>query len=316
MKIVLKTISGMEYEPEEITEINFTCTAGIACDSIRLRFKSSDHCDEIVTVKAFNASEMIFNGYCDNQRISEDGGGYEVYIYARSSACILVDNEAEPFTYNMPTANQLCFTFARPFGFSGDMPVIESKEKYEVTKGTSCYGAISGFVSMAAGKHIYISPQNRIQLLEKSEDIENLGKYGVLSAATVINRSEPLTEVRFKKTSSASGYRLHMRAQARQDFNFNERVRYVNLSSLPQWQREYTVLKTLKDSFEDYQTLEVTVTGYMSKPLLQRFSYSSAIGEYENYVLTEKEYIYSTSGERTRLTLKKEIDIKEITYVD
>ena len=107
-----------------------------------------------------------------------------------------------------------------------------------------------------------------------------------------------------------------MRAQARQDFNVNERVRYGNLASLTQWQREYTVLKKLKDSFEDYRNLEGTVTGYMSKPLLQRFSYSSAIGEYENYVLTEKEYIYSTSGERTRLTLKKEIDIKEITYVD
>lgn len=34
MKIVLKTISGMEYEPEKITEINFTRTEGVACDSI------------------------------------------------------------------------------------------------------------------------------------------------------------------------------------------------------------------------------------------------------------------------------------------
>lgn len=316
MIIIAESVNGNEFEIIDITEINFTQTASVACDSLSVKYKSDNVPDEITSIKAYDRGELIFFGYCDNQRISEDKNGYEIFFYARSSACLLVDNEAQPYTYNMPTANQLWFTFARPLGFSYGLPSISSNNKYEVTKSTSCYGAISRFVSMTTGKYIRVSPNNRISLLEKSDDIKDLGLRDVISAEAVINRSEPVTRIRFKKNSYDPGYKMNMEAAAQSQYMLIPREKYVNLSSLPAWQREYSVYQTLKQSYEDYKILNITVKGFLREPLYQRFSYYSALGNYEDYVLSEKEYILDGSGEITKLTLKKEIDIKEITYVD
>lgn len=315
MKIVVKTIDDKEYTHQNLLEINFTQTASVACDCFSAVFKSDTAISEIVTVKVYENDVLLFNGFCDNQKISEDKNGFEIYFYARSTASLLVDNEAEPFTYNKPTANQLCFTFAKPLGFDCELPSIKSDEKYEVAKGTSCFDAISQFVSLTNRGQIYVTPQNSIRIYEKSSDIKSLNAYRILSVCAVINRSEPLSEILFKRTS-LSGYKLHTRSQVNEGLKLNERRQYINLTSLPQWQREYAVLERLKSSFENYKILEVTVAGYASDKLYQRLSYSSKIGEFEDYILTEKKYTIDKNGRQTRLTLKKEIDIKEITYVD
>ena len=316
MKIIVRTISNEEYELKNIPQLIFTQTADAACDSLSVKFLRDCVIDEIVTVRAYEGDEILFNGYADNQKIKENENGFEIYFFARSSAALLVDNEAEPFTYNMPTAKQLWFTFAKHLGFSCDLPNIQSNEKYEVSKGTSCYGAISQFVSLVTGERIGITPQNGIILLEESKDIKKLNSYDILSAQAVINRSEPLSEICFKKTLSSAGYTLHTKAAVQNERGLSERKQYLNLSSLPQWQRDYAVLKRLKASFEDYRILEITVSGFLKESLYQRFSYHSAIGEYEDYLLTEKKYVCDGNGDYTKLTLKKKMDIKEITYVD
>lgn len=315
MKIKLTTIEDKEYEPENITQITFIQSAGVACDCFCAVFKSRSFCGEIVSVRVFDNDTLIFNGYCDNQRITVDKDGFEIFFYARSTAAVLVDNEALPFTYNKPTAKQLCFTFAEPFGFICDLPIVKSDEQYEVEKGVTCYGAISNFVAMTAGAKIYITPKNCIKLLTESRDIKNLNCYTILSSKAVINRSEPLSQICFKKTSS-SPYNLHTMAQVQGEFGLNERRRYVNLSSLEPWQREKAILQRLKNSYEDYKMLEITVFGYVTDRLYQRFSYNSDIGCFDDYILTEKKYTCDEKGRYTRMILKKKIDIKEITYVD
>ena len=316
MKIEIHTVDDSEYVIENAVEINFTQSADAACDCFWAVFKTDKTVGEIVSVRVFDDDKLIFNGYCDTQRISENKNGVEVFFYTRSTASLLVDNEAMPFTYNKPTAKQLCFTFAEPFGFQSDLPELMTEQKYEIAKGTSCYGAVSRFVELTTGKQIYVTPQNRIGLYEKSEKIKSLGGYKILSIRAVINRSEPLSQICFKREASSSGYRLHTAAQSRKDFKLCERMQFVNLSSLEQWQREYSVLQKLKNSYKDYKVLELTVSGYVKDELYQRFSYSSKIGDFEDYILIEKKYTVDKNGSMTRLILKKEIDVKEITYVD
>lgn len=316
MRIVVNTIDKSKYEIENITELSFTQTAGVACDCLCVSFKSSAPVGEIITVKAYEGDVLLFSGYCDNQRISQNSSGFEVYFYARSTASVLVDNEAEPFTYVKPTAKQLWFTYARPFGFTCQLPVISTDEKYEVTKGTSCYGAINQFVSLKTSQPVYVTPDNCIRLLEKSKDVKSLNYYNILSAVYVINRSEPLSRICFKRNSGDAGYRINTKANVYEDLELNERKQYVNLSALPQWQREYAVLQKLKRSYDDYKILELTVSGWVKENLYQCFSYRSKAYEFDDFVLTEKRYICDEKGSVTKLTLKKEIDVKEITYVD
>lgn len=314
MKIFIDTVDSRGIELDNITELCITQTAGVSCDSLCVRFKSSSTVGEIVSVKAYDGRNLIFNGYCDNQRIYENEKGFETYFYARSTASVLVDNEAEPFTYNKPTARQLWFIYAKPYGFTCNLPVITTDEKYEIAKGTSCFGAIGRFVNLKTSKSIYVTPDNSIELLEASKDVKSLNDYNILSSSFVINRSEPLTKICFKRRNSEVGYNLTTKAEA--SLGFNERKEYLNLSSLPQWQRENAVLQRLKGSYADYNVLEVVVAGSVTEDLYQRFSYHSKSGDFEDYILNEKRYVFNEKGESTRLILKRKIDIKEITYVD
>lgn len=315
MRIELFSTDGSALTVKGIREFNFSQAVNAACDSLWVTFSGDVPLGEIVSVRAYEGSVLIFSGICDCQKSTADSNGYENYIYARSGVSLLVDNEAEPFTYERPTARQLCFSNAEKFGFKSRLPDICCDTKYEVLKGTSCFGAISNFVSLLTGGYIYASPENEIMLRKYSDDVKPLNKYSVLKAVHTINRSEPYSQIIFKKGYFESGYRLHTRSAFADEIGIDRSV-YLNLSSLPQWQRENAVIQRLRSSFEDYKVLEVTICGYCNEELLQRFSYFNGIERFDDYALTEKRYYCDRTGEYTRLTLKKYVDIKEITYVD
>lgn len=315
MKIMIEAIGGNKYEIRNINELCFTQSAGVACDSLWIRFFSKEYIGEIARVKMYKNDVLIFNGLCDCQKSSEDKNGYAISIYARSTACILVDNETMPYTYEKPSAKQLCRCVAEDFGFVCRLPEIYSDIKYEVAAGTSCYGAISRFVSFLTGDYIYITPDNEIRLLKQSENVKSMNLYNVLSAVHAINRSEPISKIRFKKSSGEPRYNMNTEARIKAELGI-EREIFINLSSLAQWQRDNTVLKRLKESYEDYDLLEITVAGYADEDLMQRFCYDTQKHFYDNYYLAEKKYMLSEKGELTKLVLRKNIDVKEITYVD
>ncbi len=315
MRITVKTISNKSFDIDLITELCFTQTAGVACDSLWFKFRKKADMEEIVTVKAYNGETLIFNGICDCQKIYHNKDGFECYVFARSTAALLVDNEAEPFTYNCPTAKGLCFSLAKDLGFKDSLPDISSRDKYEVSKGMSLYGAISQFVLLKTGRRIYISPENEIRCFEKSDKVKSLNAYRILSLMSIINRGEPISKIIFKKSNSQSGYCLNTAAKISDDLGI-KRVQYINLLSIPMWQREYAVLQRLKSSYENYKVLEAMAAGYIGDSLYSRFDCELDGMIYDDYFLTEKKYICDSKGERTVLVLKKQIDIKEVTYVD
>lgn len=71
-----------------------------------------------------------------------------------------------------------------------------------------------------------------------------------------------------------------------------------------------------KESFKNYKNVELTVLGYVEEELYQRFNIQCEIGSFDDYLLSEKIYYYDSNGEKTKLILSKNIDIKEVNYVD
>lgn len=311
MTVEIESVAGEIITVTEFKELCFTQTAGVACDSLWAYFYTDSEAFEISRVRAYNGKELIFNGYCDCQKSKNSADGCENYFYARSAACLLVDNEAEPVTYESPTAKQLCFCNAEQFGFKTALPDICCNMKYEVPKGTSCFGAINQFVLLFTGSNICISPENEIVLQTISNGIKSIDKNRVISSVYTINRSEPYSQILFKKDYSSPKYSMHTKSRLADEVDI-KRITYINLSSLPKWQRDGIVMQKLKASFADYRVLEIKAYGFVNERLLQRFSY----GNYTDYALTEKRYICDKYGEYTRLTLKKMVDVKEITYVD
>lgn len=313
MKIVLITADGKEITPGGEISLTLTQTADAPCDSLALVLPENTE-GEIERVVAYKDDKLIFNGYCDCQKTTVDDTGVQTYIYARSSACLLVDNDAFAYTYNCPTALSLFNIYAKDLGFTYKLKDICSFQKYEVSSGSSLYGAINTFVSMITGNTVRINPNNEAVLLKESKDVVDLDKYYVLLAKSVINRSEPISEVRYKKEFS-SAYDCHTYSKLAENLKLS-RCRYVNLASLPSWQRNYKISKILNDSFKTYKQLEIKLDGYCDCELYQRFKYDCELGKFDDYLLCEKVYSYSKSGEITKLILRNNIDIGEVNYVD
>ena len=176
------------------------------------------------------------------------------------------------------------------------------------------YGAINLLVSTITGNSIRINADNEIFMLKPSENILSLNDFSVISAKSIINRSEPISAVNYKKEFSYL-YDCHTYSQLAEKLGFS-RQRYVNLAALPSWQRNYKISKMLKDSFKDYKRLEITLKGYVESELLQRFDYSGKLGDFNDYLLFEKVYSIDENAEQTKLILRKNIDISEVNYVD
>ena len=207
-----------------------TQTAEVACDSLSIKIIGGKSLDEIERVYAYKNNKLIFNGYCDCQRTTADERGFETYIYARSSACLLVDNDAFAYTYNRPSAQSLFDAYAKPFGFSYKLDDICTFKKYEVSSGSSLYGAINLLVSTITGNSIRINADNEIFMLKPSENILSLNDFSVISAKSIINRSEPISAVNYKKEFSYL-YDCHTYSQLAEKLGFS-RQRYVNLAAL------------------------------------------------------------------------------------
>ena len=315
MKIELETTDGKTIIPSRIIEFCFTQTVNVACDSLWAYFTSDDHVGEIAKVKAYHNGELIFNGYCDCQKSTFNQNGYEIYFYSRSSASVLVDNEAEPFTYEKPSAKQLCLNIASKYGFELELDEVFCNTKYEVTRGSSCFGAIKQFVSFLTGNYLIVTPDNKIKMIALSKDVKKLSAQNIISLTHTINRSEPYSQIHFKQSSSQARYSVHTRAQLAKELGIDRQV-YINLSSLPQWQRENTVLQKLQASYENYHVAQIRMGGYFDGGLLQRYSFDNGKTELDDYALYEKKFVCDKNGEYTNLILKKNVDAKEFTYVD
>lgn len=313
MKLEITTINSTKEIIDNIIQATFCESANAACSSLSVTFKSSSCIPEIVSVTAFIDDKRIFYGYCDCQKAYEGENGFEIYFYARSSACLLVDSQSKPFTFVRPTARQLYINYARKFGFKYKLPDISSNDKYEVLSSTSCFGAINNFVSLLCGENIYINPDNEIVLMSPEENAGTFDGYDVICVKSVINRSEPLSQINFKRDVS-SDYNTHTKSTLAEEISLC-RERYINLTSLPPWQRDNTVLKRLRQSFDEYRLLEVELHGYCNINLYQKFNYSSRLGSFDGYIVTDKKYSYSENGEKTRLILKKKMTIGDVTYV-
>ncbi len=313
MNIFVKTVSGEEYEVGGIEEIMLDESADAACAALTFSFVTEKSAGEIDRVFAYENGELIFNGFCDRQKEKYLSSKTRCFVYARSGAALLLDNEAKPFSYQNATASVLFDAYARELGFINKLPDISCEALYEVQKGSSCFGAINRFVSLVNGGRISVTPMNEIVLPEGGKRID-ANALDIIEAVAAVNRSEPLSSIAFKRGAGEKNYGKTAHARISDGLGIR-RLKLVNLESLPEWQRDFTVVRTLAASYEKYKTLELTVSGYARYALFSKMHYA-ANGDDGDYILYGKRYCLDKSGEKTKLFFRKSIDIKEITYVD
>lgn len=314
MTFQLFDINGNDFKAEKIISYELIKEADAPCDGLRLSFFCENNIGEICIVKAYRNGKLVFNGFCDKQKITISQSGRVCFIYARSSASLLVDNEAVPCQYENPSARQLWFSNAKDFGFEINLPELYSQNSYLVSKGTSCYGAINNYVSAVSGSPVYATPENVLEIYKESKVVKRLDDYDVSSVSYVINRSEPVSEIDYK-INSADNYSYHFKSDFVQNMGI-QRKRMMNLSSIPLWQREINAEKIIKDSLNAYYSVSAVILGECNLEIYDRVVIEfDALFKNEEFYVSELAFCKNENGERTTALLKKKMNGEIVNYV-
>lgn len=307
-------INGNSFEAENVIFYELVSEVSAPCDGLRISFFCENRIEEICIVKVYRNDILVFNGFCDKQKITLGKSGRICFIYARSSASILVDNEAIPCQYENPSARQLWFSNAKDLGFETNMPELYSQNSYLVSKGTSCYGAINNYVSAVSGSSVYVTPENVLRIYEKSKGVKRLDDYNVVSLGYVINRSEPISEIDYKINSSDT-YSYHFKSDFVQKMGI-KRKRMINLSSIPLWQREINAEKMLKNALDAYYSVSAVISGSCDLALYDRVVLDfDMFDRNDEFYVAELALSKNKSGEITTAVLKKKLNGEMVNYV-
>lgn len=163
MTFELEFLDGKRAVPRQLLSYRWSGDVTAGCDGLRLHFLWDGDLPEVYRVRGFAPDgACCFFGYADQQKLTVTPGQRRGFVYARSSACLLLDNEALPIRLNAPNVDQMVHHYAAPFGFTAALPAGTAPGQYTVEKGTSCFGALQGFMQVLGAKGIFADPENRL----------------------------------------------------------------------------------------------------------------------------------------------------------
>lgn len=303
---------GKPAEADKILSYELVSEVSAACDGLQLKFIPSDKMIKIGKIIARCGDKTVFCGFCDKQKSSLTAEAY-IYVYARSSGSVLVDNEALPCEYRYPSARQLWLCCAKPFGIEFNLPEIYSEGSYAVQKGKSCYGAINDFMLYTYGSGVYVSPENKLCAFEKGGKAICIDGSKIISACVVYDRSNVISRVDYK-INPADKYVYHLESKFAVA-NSIKRRRLVNLSALPPWQRDKKCAQMLKNSEKSFCTVQVKFCGDTDLKLAQRVILP--FGGFESKVYTVSKIIRSKNagGAVTTVSFALEREERYVNYV-
>lgn len=152
-----------------------------------------------------------FSGIIDELSFAENGGGSFVLIYARSTAALLLDNEAKPCDYKNADSELIVQNHIAPFGLES---VCDDGGEYtdlSVYKGISHWQVIKSFCKRCYEAEPYVDEQGRVVLYENNE--ENARLY-FCNRGGIKYTSATVTEKYYKLISSVS-----TKASGREDYD-------------------------------------------------------------------------------------------------
>jgi len=243
--------------------------------------------------------ELCFDGIVDEQKES-CGSEMMLTIIARSSAALLLDNEAIPQTYNMMSLPMIFARHVLTYGFSS---FLGSKKLFPgelaVTKGMSDWQAAELFCT----KYLNVKPRIQNGVFDASGirpqgeiifDNTNGVRYSSLTAEN--KYSSLLSELLMQQNSNGS-YSPIMRDESAVALGIRRR------RCLTAGQNAGTVIRASQCKAFD---VKADCPGEIPAQLLQNASVQDKIlGTIGNLYISEIDYILNSGGETTRFTLRR-----------
>ena len=313
MTVVATKINNEEIYLDSPAFMVMECEEDVPADMLTLVFFTDKKLDEFKYIKLYHDENLIFNGIVDNQIFTLDENGKYVKLNVRSMAGLLLDNEAMPQVYNLPSITTIFNRHIKPYGFLGLIGADSTTAKeYTVLKGMSEWEALYKFCTEILNTVPIVTPENYIDIRKNKFDLnsplkisskgkhycysysleENINRYNQVSHVYVRVKNEGLySEVLEDEDALKRGI---------------QRKRYLNLvgDSNPTLSNGEAKISSFKK--QSYR-IKLKVDGYVdAKVGMQVELDDDDLGQLKNLVISKIKYKLNSSKDVTEITLRRE----------
>ena len=231
-----------EKEKKELPfplEVSISKSLDAPADELVAVFPNDKRIKEIVNIEVFNEkNKRVFSGIVDEQKFFYETSGSFVNLTARSKVSLLLDNEALPGSYTLPSLEIIFKNHIKPYGFTGFLGnnKVFAKE-FIVTKGMSEYEVLETFCNDYLGitprflndDILDVTGNYKKSSVVFSNEIKGATKYN--SAYENIKRYKQYSEI-YIKAGDDTNYSLNVKNEKALSKGVL-RKRYLNVSSEP-----------------------------------------------------------------------------------
>lgn len=288
-------------------------TAKFAIDNDSEYYKTFAN-DQLVKIKVYDVdkSRMILNGLIDEQIVSVNDKGIILTIVARSTASLLLDNEAKPQIYNSFNSELLYKRHLKPYGYIGFNNAEDKRYIgiFEVGKGVSEWQVIEKFCKEFMIRTPRIRPNNTVDFLNEYKEsgitFSNKDNKGLFYSSIEENykRYKLISEV-FVRSLKDGNYDNRIK----DNVSINRgiiRKRYINAvgdNKSPIFRGTELIKSANRDSFE----LKLVYPGEIPIELFDKVTIDDEIiGKISNLIAVSINYTLDKLGEKCAITFRKE----------
>lgn len=284
-------------------------TKGAPADDLTVTFVTDKKIPELVSISAYLDNKLFFKGVVDEQKMTYSAQGTFLRLTARSMAAHLLDNEALPTTYCLPSLDLIFQKNIKPYGFKdilGDKQAFASQ--FTISKGISEWEVLEQFCVNYLKVYPTITADGVINAtgVSKNEVIKfsNTGT-GIryISLFENIKRCDMISNV-FIRTKKDGLYDMEIKDKEIADKGII-RKRYLNAveaENTAAISGELFINSSKEKSYE----IELTYCGALNINIGDKSYICDAIlGEVKDLYVSNVKYILNQSCEITKLTLYK-----------
>lgn len=309
LKFVLTDCDGNRFKVNSPLTVVFNSEYDVPADDITIMFPYDKKItDSINLITAENNGKLVFKGTIDEIENIKNDRAVITRIKARSMAGVLLDNEAEPVTYDNVTADFIFGRHLLPFGI--DDFVADSTplwDNLKIYKGMTHWQVYENFCKNLYGSVPRITSDGVAvfnggefdEVLCFSDNSLGIGYYSINED----NKKYKLISKVMLKLKSFGGY-VGSIENKNTDCKGITRVRLVNATA--DTSPVDTADKIIAHSNEDSYSVTLKCAGclidIMGNPCVVK---DSVLGTKENLVVSKLRYVLDTDGENTSVELKR-----------
>lgn len=237
MKITVLDTNGNTVILPRPVSLNISKNTQVPADSLTVVFTCESVVPELAEITVDDdTGKREFTGVVDEQLVFCKNNVNLLRLSCRSMAAVLLDNEAYPGSYILPSIDVIFEKCLKPYGIKGYIGTATPvSTAFTVDKGMTCWQALEDYCSRFLNIYPRINEDGLLDITNKVPDgkikFSNRGGIFYSGISKSVNRHNQVSHV-IARTSINSDYNYIVTNEAAVNRGINH-VRYLNCAEMP-----------------------------------------------------------------------------------